>query len=266
MSGQPMYSVHNAARLLCTFQPGDTELGVTELARRLGLAKSVVYRMLRTLMVERLIEQDPETGGYRLGIKLWELGTLVSSHAELHRAATVVVDELHNRTGDSVHVAVLDGVEVVYVERREAQRTLESLGEVGHRNYAHSTATGKVLLAFLPPIELDGRLARAELPALTPSTITDRAWLRAELARVREQGYAENVQESRLELSSVAAPIRGEGGTVVAAVSIVAASARLAGETRRRYTAAALHTAAEISERLGYRPGRAAGAGNGRTG
>src|SRR5919201_1310731 len=163
MSAQTLYSVHNAARLLCAFQAADTELGVTELARRLGLAKSVVYRMLRTLMVEGLIEQDVETGGYRLGIKLWELGCLVSSHAELHRAATIVVDELHNRTGDSVHVAVLDGVEVVYVERREAQRTLDPLGEVGHRNYAHSTATGKVLLAFLPPAELDRRLARAQL-------------------------------------------------------------------------------------------------------
>ncbi|HYZ01127.1 MAG TPA: IclR family transcriptional regulator [Candidatus Binatia bacterium] len=260
MSAQTLYSVHNAARLLCAFQAADSELGVTELARRLGLAKSVVYRMLRTLMVEGLIEQDVETGGYRLGIKLWELGCLVSSHAELHRAATIVVDELHNRTGDSVHVAVLDGVEVVYVERREAQRTLDSLGEVGHRNYAHSTATGKVLLAFLPPAELDRRLARAQLARQTPHTITDPDRLRRELGRVREQGYAENVNESRLELSSVAAPIRGEGGAVVAAVSIVAASARLAGETRRRYTAAALTTAAEISERLGYRPARVAAA------
>lgn len=249
-------SVHNAARVLRAFSVQERELGVSDLARRLGLAKSVVHRLLRTLVEERLLEQDADTGRYRLGIKVYELGIAVSSHADLHGAVIPPIDELHQRTGDSVHVAILDGAEVVYVERREAQRTLQPLGEVGHRNFAHSTATGKVLLAHLGPAELDLALGWTELPALTPHTITDPARLREELARVRERGYAENREESRLALCSVAAPIRGAASTVVAAVSVVAAADRLSGETGRRYTAATLDTAAQISDRLGYRPGR----------
>lgn len=249
-------SVHNAARVLRAFSVQERELGVSDLARRLGLAKSVVHRLLRTLVEERLLEQDADTGRYRLGIKVYELGIAVSSHADLHGAVIPPIDELHQRTGDSVHVAILDGAEVVYVERREAQRTLQPLGEVGHRNFAHSTATGKVLLAHLGPAELDLALGWTELPALTPHTITDPARLREELGRVRERGYAENREESRLSLCSVAAPIRGAASTVVAAVSVVAAADRLSGETGRRYTAATLDTAAQISDRLGYRPGR----------
>jgi IclR family transcriptional regulator, KDG regulon repressor len=249
-------SVHNAARVLRAFSVQDRELGVSDLARRLGLAKSVVHRLLRTLVDEHLLEQDVDTGRYRLGIKLYELGVAVSSHADLHAAVIPPIDELHHRTGDSVHVAILDGAEVVYVERREAQRTLQPLGEVGHRSFAHSTATGKVLLAHLRPAELDRAVGSTELPALTPHTITDPARLRQELAAVRERGYAENREESRISLSSVAAPIRGETGAVIAAVSVVAVSDRLSGESRRRYTAATLDTAAEISDRLGYRPGR----------
>ena len=143
--------MRNAARLLKEFSRGSREIGVTELSRRLGIGKSTAHRLLNTLAEERLLEQDPDTGAYRLGLAMYELGASVSMHTDLHEACSPVVDQLRNATRETVQVAVLDGREVVYVERRESPQTLRLFGRVGHRNDANCTSTGKLLLAYLPP-------------------------------------------------------------------------------------------------------------------
>jgi IclR family KDG regulon transcriptional repressor len=250
-------SVRNAARLLCAFSPSETELGVGELARRLGLAKSTVFRLLATLAAERLVEKNPRTGKYRLGLKLYELGAIVSTHLDLHEAVATYIDDLRNKTGETVHVAILDGDEVVYVERRESPQTLRLWGRVGHRNRAHRTSTGKVLLAHLPPDELDRVLARRPLDAKTPHTITDPEVLKRELDRVRRQGWAINVNESEVGVASVAAPIRDASGKVVAAISVAGPTLRFTPQAVQRFVAETTATAAAISARLGYRPERA---------
>jgi DNA-binding IclR family transcriptional regulator len=248
-------SVHNAARLLCAFSTTDTEYGVSELARKLQLAKSTVHRLLTTLAEEELVERNPRTGRYRLGLKMWELGTLAAGHLTLHEAAAPFLDDLRNRTRETVHIAVLDGTEVVYVERRESPQTLRLFGRVGHRNYAHCTSTGKVLLAFLPPEERERRVAAMDLAAKTPYTITDRARLLEELAAVRKRGYAVNVNESELGIASVAAPILDRTGNVVAAVSTAGPLTRFEGPAMRQFAEMTVEAARAISERLGYRPG-----------
>lgn len=247
-------SVHNAARLLCAFSSTETEYGVSELARKLSLAKSTVHRILTTLAGEELVERNPRTGRYRLGLKMWELGTLAAGHLAIHEAAAPYLDDLRNRTRETVHIAVLDGTEVVYVERRESPQTLRLFGRVGHRNHAHCTSTGKVLLAFLPPDELERRLAAMELPARTPYTITDRERLRAELEEVRRRGFAINVNESEMGIASVAAPICDRTGNVVAAVSTAGPLTRFEGPAMRRFAEMTVDAARGISERLGYRP------------
>ena len=131
--GATLSSVQNAARLLKEFGTAEGSLGVTELARRLGLGKSTVHRLLATLTAERILEHDPATGTYRLGLMMWELGARVSVHRVLHDAATTVIEELRNATKETVQVAVLDGREVVYVERLESPHTLRIFGRVGHR-------------------------------------------------------------------------------------------------------------------------------------
>jgi DNA-binding IclR family transcriptional regulator len=247
-------SLRNAIRILDCFSADERELGVSELARRLNLGKSTVHRLLQTLTAERLAERIPISGRYRLGIHLYELGGLVAAHLDLHEAVALFIDELRNRSGETAHVAVLDEREVVYVERRESPRTLRAFGRVGHRNFAHCTSTGKVLLAHLPAERLDRLLAGVRLEARTPRTVVDPAALRAELARVRHQGYAFNVDESEIGLSSVAAPIRDAAGDVIAAISVAGPSQRFEGEAARRARIATLDAAREISERLGYRP------------
>ena len=115
------------------------------------------------LRAEHLVEQNPETGKYRLGLRIYELGALVSVHMDLHEAATPYLHELRSLTGETVQVAVLDGHEVVYVERLESMHTLRLFGRVGHRNQAHCTSTGKVLLAHLPEAERESMGSLAAL-------------------------------------------------------------------------------------------------------
>ncbi|HKE97444.1 MAG TPA: IclR family transcriptional regulator [Actinomycetes bacterium] len=246
-------SVRSAARVLCAFTLAEPELGLSELARRLDLGKSRVHRLLATLVSERLVEQNPLTGKYRLSIKLYELGAIVSTHLDLHEAVAEYIDELRNRTGETVHVAVLDGDEVVYVERRESPNTLRLFTRIGHRNFAHCTSTGKVLLAHLPERELDRVLERTVLVAKTPYTITDAARLRTDLERVRRRGWAENVNESELGVASRAAPVRDAGGRVVAAISVAGPLPRFTPEAMRRMTNEVIATAERISARLGHR-------------
>ncbi|MBI1376476.1 MAG: helix-turn-helix domain-containing protein [Frankiales bacterium] len=249
---QVLASVSNAARLLKEFGKGDREIGVSELSRRLGLGKSTTHRLLHTLTVERLLEQDPDTGCYRLALTMHELGASVQSAIDLHTAANPVIEQLRNLTKETVQIAVLDGRHVVYVERRESPHTIRLFGRVGHRNDAHCTSTGKVLLAHLPQAELDRVLSGWRLPRKTQYTIADQASLRVQLHQVLVQGWAENVNETELGVASIAAPIRDLRGTVVAALSIAGPIQRMEGATLRRYVRPVTEAAAAISRRLGW--------------
>ena len=257
-------SVRNAARVLREFANGDREIGVTELSRRLGIGKSTAHRLLNTLAEERLLEQDPHTGAYRLGLVMYELGASVALHTDLHEACSPVLDQLRNATRETVQVAVLDGREVVYVERRESPQTLRLFGRVGHRNWTHCTSTGKLLLAYLPEDELDNVLQGWKLPRRTPYTVTDQRTLRTILETVRRQGWAENVSESELGVASIAAPIRNARGEVIAAVSVAGPVQRLGNESLRRFARPVVDAGVAISKRLGFRddPSRRQSAGN----
>jgi IclR family KDG regulon transcriptional repressor len=223
---QLLGSVRNAARVLRAFTHADQQLGVSDLSRKLGIGKSTAHRIVATLEAERLLEQDQATGKYRLGLALYEMGTTVSEHVDLHHAALPVLTTLRHRTGEMVHVAVLDGLEVVYVERLESPYLLPVFRRVGHRMPAHWTSSGKVLLAALPWSEVERRLAGGHLETRTAHTITDPAVLEKELSTVARQGWASNLEEGEVGVSSVGAPLRGADGTVMAWVTVVGASER----------------------------------------
>ena len=252
-SRSSLSSVANAARLLREFGRGDREIGVSELSRRLKLGKSTTHRLVHTLAQERLLEQDPITGAYRLGLVMYELGASVSSSMTLHAAATPVLDALRNATRETVQVAVLDGREVVYLERRESPQTVRLFGRIGHRNHAHSTSTGKTLMAWLPPVKLDALLEGWQMHQVTPYTITDVEQLRTELAEVRRRGYAENINEAEMGVASLAAPIRNQLGVVIAAVSVASPVQRLGEDSLRRFARTVTDAGTAISARLGHR-------------
>ncbi|MGH9246505.1 MAG: IclR family transcriptional regulator [Acidimicrobiales bacterium] len=250
-------SVRNAARVLKAFTSKHRVFGVTELAHHLGLSTSSVHRLLTTLESEHLIERDPHTGKYQLGLAVYDLAAAMSAGYDLSEALLPPMTVLRNRTGETVQVAVLDGRQVVYVERLDSPHTLRLFLEVGRRNWAHCSSTGKVLLAFLPKEKLDRVLAGWDMPAITPYTIVDPELLRKELAEVRDLGYAANLSESEVGVTSVAAPIRDGTGHVIAAMSVAGPATRMDPELNLlRY--AVMEAAAVASRRLGHHHGRPA--------
>ncbi len=251
---ESLSTVRNAARLLKEFLSREPDLGVSELSRRLDLGKSTVHRLLTTLASEGLIEQDPTTGGYRLGIVVFELGEAVKVHLDLHAAGAPVLASLREDTGESSQIGVLDGHDVVYVDRLESHRTIRMFTETGRRVPIHCTSSGKVLLAHVADTALDALLAEAPLTRLTQHTITDPALLRADLDRVRTRGWADAVEERELGVASVAGPIRRPDGTVIAAISVGAPVTRLGALQRRRYGPLVAEAGEAVSRRLGWAP------------
>jgi IclR family transcriptional regulator, KDG regulon repressor len=252
VSDAALTTVQNAARLLKAFLSRDELLGPSELGRRLGLGKSTVHRLLTTLTAEGLLEQDPRTGGYRLGIVMFELGEAVRVHMDLHAAAGPVLGMLREETRETAQVGVLDRGEVVYVDRLESSHTLRLFTETGRRVPAHCSSSGKVLLAFLPEQARADLLDSRPLPALTPDTITDPAVLSAELRKVRARGWAEAVNEREIGVASIAAPVRDHRGDVVAAISIGAPIIRLGAAQRRRLARPVMEAGDAVSRRLGW--------------
>jgi IclR family transcriptional regulator, KDG regulon repressor len=248
----PLASVANALRVLKAFDSHHREWGVTDLARHLTISKSTAHRLLATMVSERVLEQDPESGRYRLGLAIFDLVGAVAKRYDLHEAVLTPMSELRKLSGETVQVAVLDGREVVYIERLDSPDTLRRFMEIGRRNHAHSTATGKVLLAYLPELTLTRTMKGWSLHPLTTRTIVDLDELRRELQHVKVQGFAENWHESEVGMVSIGAPVRGADGTVVAALSIAGPVERIEPK-RREFTLATVETAARASRRLGHK-------------
>jgi IclR family transcriptional regulator, KDG regulon repressor len=215
-------SVASAARILREFGKGNAQLGVSQLARRVGVSKSTAHRVVWTLVAEGLLEKVPETGLFRLTTTMSSLGASAETAHRLHESATIPLDQLRAVTDGTLHVAILDGVDVLYIERREGPGAIPVFRSVGSRNLAHVTSSGKVLLAFLPPDQQRRTVEQLRLTPKTPRSITSRAALLAELATVRRQGFGENRGESQPGMCSIAAPIRDPFGRVVASVSVAA--------------------------------------------
>lgn len=253
MPDATLSTVHNAAQLLKEFTR-DAELGVSELARRLGLGKSKVHRLLATLRSDGLVEQDPRSGRYRLGLVLLELGDAARVRTELHTAAAPVLMRLREQTGEAVEIAVPDRDDIVFLERLSAAHTLR-IGpplEAGRRWPLYCTAAGKVLLAHRPERAREAYLAGTTLTPVTRQTVVNPDRLREEITATLARGWAEAVNELEAGISALAAPIRGATAAVVAAVGVRAPTIRYRGASRRRLALAVVQAGEAISRRLGW--------------
>jgi DNA-binding IclR family transcriptional regulator len=249
--GTFIQSVQRAASLLKAFENGPAELGVTELSRKARLHKSTASRLLATLEREGLIERVPGTEKYRLGFMLVRLAGQVTHFGDVRVAARPVLVELAEASRETVHLAVLDGDEVINVEQVAGPHIIGAASWVGRRTPPHCVANGKALLAFQPASAIERALA-APLPRFTERTIVEPDRLRAELEEVRRRGYATANGEIEDGLNAVAAPVRDASGQVVAAVSVSGPSYRLKARRVVGLAALAVDAAAKVSERLGY--------------
>jgi DNA-binding IclR family transcriptional regulator len=237
---------------------GHGELGITEIARETGLSKSAVFNILATFEAHRIVSRDPATARHRLGWRLYELGTELVRRHDLAPRARPGLRRLSEATGETVLLGILDRDGVTYVDRCESDRAIRMVAAPGRQSPLHATASGKVLLAHLPPAELDRRLT-GELASYTPTTITDADRLRRQLAKVRRDGHALCDREHEPELISISVPVRDYTGEVVAALTLAAPATRFGPAARRRALPVLLTSAAELGAELGARRRTASG-------
>jgi IclR family KDG regulon transcriptional repressor len=245
-------SVATAIRLLKAFSEDEVEIGISALARRLGLAKSTVHRLAVTLVSEGLLEQDRETAKYQLGIALFRLGALVRRRMTVSNEARPFLYDLRETVNESVHLAILDETEIMYVYNLESTHAIRMRSDIGVRKPAYCTAEGQAILAFAPD-ETVARVIASGLAARTPKTITSPEKFGKELALTRQRGCAIEDEESEVGMVSIAAPIRDDGGDVVAAVGIAGPVTRLTKKSIAAFMPHVIATADQVSVRLGYR-------------
>lgn len=229
----------------------ESPLGLTELANRLGLHKSTVHRLLVTLEGRNFVEKEPSQGGYRLGLRLLHLGGTVASRLELRKEAKPCLEHLSKMTGYTAHLVVLSSYDPIYIEKVDNPNSIVTYSQIGKKLPLNATAAGKVLLAHLPDQEIDSILARG-LKAYTKYTITDAAVLRQHLQDVKKMGYAVDMEELELGLRCVAAPVRDNNGTVIAAVSLSGVGATMTQDKLPTLIKHVKEGAQEVSYRLGY--------------
>ena len=241
--GSAVGVLDRAATLLGVFGVEDDELSVGEIARRSGMAKSTTHRLSVELVRLGFLERSP--GGLRIGLRLFELGQLVPLRRGLRETASPVLADLHAASGATVHFAVLDGAEVVYLEILSGDSRLPS--RVGGRFPAHATAVGKAILAY-SPAPVVRALVDAGLERRTPHTIVMPGALRRELSAIARRGIAFEHEESALGVTCVACPVFGPSAQVIAAISI---SERGAGSTVERFAPAVRTAALTLTRQLG---------------
>ena len=252
-------SLERGLAILSAFRSSQPLLGVSELAREVGLGRSTTHRYVATLTDLGYLEQDAASRRYRLGPRVLDLGFSAIHSMELRELSVPYLQRLSDETGHTVNMALLDDTDIVYIERcrssRQGQREIDLNLHVGSRLPAYCTSMGKVLLANLPESRRDELLDRTELLQRGPNTLTSRTKLLAELERVRDVGLAVNNEELAFGLRSIAAPVHGHDGEVVAAINLAVHRSWVSMEDLvRRLSPALRGAAAEISSRLGLRP------------
>jgi len=249
------YRIHvidRAAQILDCFGFDHQELSVSEIGVKTSLHRSTAHRILMALEYNDLIQQNPENGKYRLGIKLFRLGHQAVSHLNLREICRPFLTRVMNETKETVHLAVLDEDQVLYLDKVEGPHALRMPSRVGRRIPTYCTSLGKAMLSCLDDQEVKNTLRVQVLRPYTANTVKTLSQLLTDLRVVRKRGYAVDNEEIELGLRCVGAPIKDYTGAMVGAISVAAPSARLSNQKISAVGRLVTGTAEEISEKLGY--------------
>jgi IclR family transcriptional regulator, pca regulon regulatory protein len=251
-------SLERGLAILSTFRSAQPLLGVSDLSRQVGLSRSTTHRYVSTLAALGYLQQDTDTRKYRLGPRVLDLGFSAINSMELRHVSAPHLQQLSEATGHTVNMAVLDGADIVYIERCRSTRATREIDlnlHVGSRLPAYCTSMGKVLLAGLPEAELGEVLDQVQFQQRGPNTLIERKALVDALAAVRDAGIAVNNEELAYGLRSIAVPVRDRSGVVAAAINLAVHRSLVSMEDLViRLSPALKRTADEISARIGYRP------------
>lgn len=256
---EPRYSqsLERGLAILGCFTPERPVLGIADIADDLGMSRSTTHRYVITLVALGYLEQGASRK-YRLGLRVTDLGMSALNSTGLREHSHPYLEELRQQTSYTVNLAVLDGAEILYVDRARSFRRGQSKIDLGlhpgSRLPAYCTSMGKLLLANLPDAEQHDLFGKIKLTKRGPNTITSKKALRDELDQVREENFAVNDQELAPELHSISAPVRNESREVVAAINLAAHSSMISlAELVDALGPHLVSTADRISARLGYR-------------
>ncbi|MEW5921413.1 MAG: IclR family transcriptional regulator [Bacillota bacterium] len=252
--GRYVQSVERVLTILEVMAGEGAPITVTELADKVNLKISTVHRLLSTLVHRGYVEQEDDNK-YRLGLKLMEIGNSVLYYSDIRTVARPYLEELMERCNETVNLAILDDIDVVYIDQVESKNLIivKMLAQVGNRGPVHCTSSGKVLLAFLPKEKMEETISRLELVKYTNETITDVDNLRKELKRVQQDGYAVDWGEREEHVRCIAAPIFNYEGRAIASVSISGPSTRITTYYMKNELVDLIRdTAKKISHKMGY--------------
>lgn len=245
-------SVSRALTLMEALAAKGRPMGLVELAQSVGLETTTVHRLLHTLKERGFVRQDGERGKYELGLKAFHVGNAVTYIAQLRKMLAPYLRDLMEDTGETSNLAIRDGWDAIYIEQIPGLQFLRMSTEVGRRIPLHSTAVGKVLMAWLPEETIEAYISQGLLQRVTHRTMVHPQTFRAELAKVRQQGHAMDLEEFEVGANCLGAPVFGRGGKVVAAVSVSGPAIRFAPQSMERFKASVARCASAISREMGY--------------
>lgn len=244
-------SLQKVVSVLDCFSTTRRALSVAEICKMTGFPRSTTHRLLASLRDVGFLEQEHERDGYRLGLRLFEFGSIALSNLDVHREGRAIVESLHRLTDRAVHLAVFDGERAVIIHRMEAGNETRIPSTYVENSPAYCTSVGKAILAHQEPHVLD-RIIAAGLERYTETTLTDPDALRADLALTRDRGYAVDEGEHQPGLRCVGAPIRNTSGVVFGAISVSAPSWQLPETEIEELSKVVTYHANLVSQRLGY--------------
>ena len=249
-SGQTDTTLLKGLALLETLAAGERPRGVSELAQELGIVKSNVHRLLQTLVRCGYVRKSDDPPRYHCTLRMFEFGALLADRIDIRAVAAFHLRRLAESTRESVFLSVLDGTDVVYLDKVDSPQSVRAYARIGGRTPAYCSAAGKVLLACQPD---DTLAALPPLQAYTARTITDLDELRQALRQVRARGYAINDGEWREGVCGLAAPVSGVGGQPLGALSISGPTQRLGPRVLRNLAPLVMEAARAVSAEMGIR-------------
>jgi DNA-binding IclR family transcriptional regulator len=252
---QRLSSVTTAIHLLKTFSEGEAELGISELAKRLMIAKSTAHRLATALLDEGLLDQNPETGRYRLGIGMFSLGSQVRTRLDVAAEAKPFLHEMRANLGENARLAILSRRNVVFIHDFESHEPVRLRSITGQYRPAHCTAEGMCLLAGLRSPMLEAFLAEPLIPR-TPNSLTVAEDLMERLRRIKRIGYATEDEECEMGTRCIAAPVYQADGKSIAAIGLAGPRLRLKKRNFPQLAEEVASVAQKLSERLGYEAGQ----------
>lgn len=245
-------SIVKAVTVINLLAQKSAPMSLAAIAAELGQSKSTVHGILATLANTGFLVQTPETSQYQLGIRLFEIGNRVAERWKEKKIAYPFITLLVEETKETVHLAVLDNDEVLYIAKQESSDSIKTVSEIGIRLPSHCSGVGKILLSGLSKYDLARIAKKTGLKKYTENTITNFEALCREIELIRKQGFAVDNQEHTQGLRCVAVPIRNHLGRVTAALSISAPVSRLRGEVFEKNKSSLIRVSREVSHQLGY--------------